>query len=167
MHSKIKYSLFVFLIAVVGCNNSMKELRFVEINEPIEYTRHEHRLEPVNVKENLLSFVYDIPYFGACGVFPPIQVINQRFAYGGGDGGMGPGTSWDPFQIDQKAYSELVQLIRQTDPKTLKEKSRYYFIKFIEAPEFDAIQDQWEWVSVVCEKYRERYHEENAKIQDV
>ena len=162
----MKNKSLALILLLLGCSNSSTELRFVEIDESIKYKRHEFRYEPVDFEGTLISFVYDVPYFGACGVFPPFQVINQRFAHGGGDGGMSPGASWEPFQISDKTYSKLIDLVRITDPKTLKDKSRYHYIKFIEAPEFDSIQDQWAWAEAVCEKYRKRYHEENAKIQD-
>jgi hypothetical protein len=45
------------------------------------------------------------------GVIPPLAILNQVLATGGGSGGMGPGTKWRPFQIDESEYEELVQVL--------------------------------------------------------
>ena len=31
---------------------------------------------------SLLTFIYDVPYFGACGICPPLHIANQIFARG-------------------------------------------------------------------------------------
>ncbi len=160
----MKILTLLVIIILSGCSKSMNDPGFVSIEDDIIYTRHEPFYEPEEIVGDMFQFVYDIPYFGACGVFPPLHIFNQRMADGGGDVGMGPGASWDPFQLDQHNYSELVKKIKEIDPKMLKGKSRYYHFKFIEAPEFDFIQNQWEWLSQVCSKYRDKYHKENCKI---
>lgn len=139
----------------------------ITIDEELSYVRHEFHYEPEPARGNLLSLVYDIPYFGACGVFPPFHIANQTFASGGGDGGMSPGASWEPFQLTKDTYGKLVNLVKNTPPQTLKGKSRYYHIQFIEDSSFDKIQELFEWQEAVCNKHREWYHEQNRKIQDI
>lgn len=142
-------------------------IREISINEKFEYTRHDFHHEPKKTKGTLLSFVYDVPYFGACGVFPPLHIANKTFISGGGDGGMGPGASWQPFQLSKKTYEMLLDLILKTNPITLNNRSRYFHIKFIEDKSFDFIKDQFEWVEATCNKHRDWYHEQNSKIKDV
>ena len=156
--------LFICFV-LLACGENMSETRYVTADEEIEYYQHEPHYEPKMVKGGLLTLVYDIPYFGACGVFPPLHVANQTFVSGGGDGGMGPGASWKPFQLSETDYKNLIDLVRNTDPKTLQKISRFFHIKFIEDNSFDSIQDQFEWQDAVCNKHRERYREENAKLQ--
>lgn len=125
-----------------------------------KYIRHEFHHEPIEAEGSLLVMIYDIPYFSACGIFPPFHIINQIFSSGGGDGGMSPGASWEPFQISKETYQQLVLLVRQTDPLGLKNHSRFYQTQFIEDPSFDSIKDRLEWMKLVCKKHRERYLKE-------
>ncbi len=67
----------------------------------VTYKCYEFHEEPEPRGGSLLSFVYDIPYFGACGVFPPLHVVNQIFLRGGASGGMSPGASWEAFTLRQ------------------------------------------------------------------
>jgi hypothetical protein len=113
----------------------------------------------------LLILVYDIPYFGGCGVFPPYPVISQIFSQGGSQGGMSPGATWDPFDISRETYQALLTQVRQADPQILKGLARYAWIQFWEDPSFDYIEDWLTWVGRVCQKHRERYHLEIAKHQ--
>ena len=120
----------------------------------IEYERHEFHGEPEARKAVLSIFVYDIPYFGACGIFPPIQIINQIFESGGSEGGMGPGATWRPFSVSKKEYSDLVSRIQDLDPKTLGDKARYITMKFEFDDEFDEIEEWETWILEVSQKYR-------------
>ena len=51
-----------------------------------------------------------------------------------------------------------------SDPATLGERARYTDIKFIEDPAFDANSDQFDWLAAVCDKHRERFHEEIDRL---
>lgn len=140
-------------------------MREIQIDTQIHYVRYEFLHPPEPTSASLLIMVYDIPYFGACGVFPPYPIINQIFAEGGSDGGMSPGATWDPFQINQETYQALLNQVRHTDPQSLKGLARYCFIQFWEDPSFDYIQDRMTWLARACKKHRERYHLEIAKHQ--
>jgi len=124
----------------------------------IEYVRHEFNGEPENQRAELSTFVYDIPYFGACGIFPPYHIINEIFMTGGSQGGMSPGATWLPFEIEREEYDELVQAIKNTDPKTLGETARYSWVKFDFDSSFDHIPKWEKWIFSVCEKHRDSYH---------
>ena len=139
-------------------------MKTVTINEPIQYYRHEYFYEPEPVTGRLLGLVYDIPYFGASGVFPPHHIANKIFRSGGGDGGMSPGASWTPFEISEETYRVLLEQVLTTDPGTLKEESRYCDIKFIEDNTFDAIVNKMQWFQAVCQKHRARYRAERERV---
>ena len=122
----------------------------------IDYIRYEFQQPPEEVNGELLILVYDIPYFGACGIFPPLHVANQIFSSGGGDGGMSPGASWSPFTIDQQQYDILLNQVSETPIHTLKDKSRFSSVKLTRDDSLDHIQDRFDWLEAVCIKYRER-----------
>ena len=84
--------------------------------QKITYKRHEYlgRSKSEVRKGSLLVLFYDIPYFGACGIFPPLHILNQTLSSGGGDGGMSPGASWKPFTVSEEDYARLVEEVRST-----------------------------------------------------
>ena len=124
----------------------------------INYERTELHGDNEPVENDLLSFVYDVPYFGACGIFPPFKIANSIFLSGGGDGGMSPGAIWSPFDITEDEYKELVEGIKKTSLKDISKKVRYGDIKFEFDPDFDHIQDHIDWLTAVCNKHLENYH---------
>ena len=167
-HTPMKLLLAIGTFAALGaCSeedlSSAKSLPVTQMDDDIQYTQHEFRHEPQQTTGTLVVLVYDIPYFSGCGVFPPLHVINQIFASGGGDGGMSPGASWDPFQINSSTYSLLIEEIRELDPSDLAGRARYTQLKYIEDPSFDAIEDRFEWAEAACDKHRDWYIGQLAK----
>jgi hypothetical protein len=124
----------------------------------IKYERTEFHGDDELIENELLAFVYDIPYFGACGIFPPIHIINSIFLSGGGDGGMSPGAIWSPFEITVEEYDELVEAVKKTPASHLSSKARNCDIQFEFDSEFDNITDRFEWLTEVCNKHRENFH---------
>lgn len=154
-----------FLIAVP--KEILKER--VSISEKlrmIEYTRHEFHGEPQECKASLVNFVYDIPYFSACGIFPPFHIINQIFDSGGGQGGMGSGAIWKPFKIEKEEYDGLVKAIKDSDIKEIEKKSRYARVPMKFDSSYDHIADRIQWVSEVCKKYRDTYLDERKNSEN-
>lgn len=133
----------------------------------IRYLRHEYTWpRPERRHAQLIVPVYDIPYFGACGIFPPLQVCNQIFAHGGSQGGMSPGTAWKPSGIDACEYAELAEAVRTLEPRTLADKARYAHVAFAFDSGFDHIADHLEGVHAVCEKHREAFHRRLRDLAD-
>jgi len=133
----------------------------------VKYRRHEfHNPKPEKREAALCAFIYDIPYLGSCGIFPPLHILNWILKRGGESGGMGPGASWEPFAIDQEEYNELLKTLATLDPKSLEETARYTSIKFNIDPAFDHIQDWKEWIQAVAEKHREDFHKEMRRVDD-
>ena len=112
----------------------------------------------------LLTFVYDIPYFGACGVLPPLHIANQIFSTGRLGGGMSPGTVWKPFIISQDEYAALVGAIQRTPISEIKPHARYAFVPMEIDHSFDEIAEWLEWVGAVCKKHREKWHSELRRV---
>ena len=142
---------------------SASSLPVRQIDDDIRYTQHEFHHQPQQATGSLVVLVYDIPYFSGCGVFPPLHVINQIFASGGGDGGLSPGASWDPFQINSSTYSLLIDEIRELAPSDLAGRARYTQLKYIEDPSFDVSEDRCEWAEAACDKHRDWYIGQTAK----
>jgi hypothetical protein len=148
----------------------------------VGYVRHPgpwHDPEPA--ENSLLAFVYDIPYFGACGVFPPFHLLNQQLRRGGSQGGMSPGATWDPFELSPEEYRDLVEAVQSVSPESLRVRARYAQLAFTFDPAFDgppetypvrAEPTRWhrqipadlmeyaEWLGAVCAKHRKRWHAE-------
>jgi hypothetical protein len=110
-----------------------------------------------------VTFIYDIPYFPACGIFPPLHIINQVFSSGGGDGGMSPGASWEPFTISEEEYTVLKKTVANTSISEIEPYARYAHVQMKFDAEFDSIGDRFEWMRAVCEKHRENWHAELRK----
>jgi len=106
------------------------------------------------VEGSLLVFVYDVPYLPACGVFPPLHILNQHLAGGGAPGGMSPGATWEPFTISSAEYQELVAAIRKTPAVKLRSAARFADRQLLLDAEFDGIKDRFEWHQAVCAKHR-------------
>ena len=126
----------------------------------VSYDRYEYLCGETAHTGSLLMFVYDIPYFGACGVFPPFHIANQIFMNGTVGGGMGPGTKWGPFTVSEDEYAALVDAVKRTPVSEIKAYARYAFVPLKFDHAFDGIADRTEWLSAVCEKHRDAWHAE-------
>src|SRR4051794_12514481 len=76
----------------------------------IKYKRHEPRHNPRNRNEELHRFLLDVPYLLYFGVVPSRAAINEFLQLGGGDAGMSPSASWEPFEITEDEYWEILEL---------------------------------------------------------
>ena len=110
----------------------------------VRYVRHPgpwHDPEPF--ENSLLAFVYDIPYFGACGVFPPFRLLNQFLLRGGSQGGMSPGTTWEPFELSLEEYADLVEAVRSVPVESLCGRAQCAQLAFTFDPEFDGAAETY------------------------
>lgn len=148
----------------------------------VQYIRyHGPWHEPEAVQNSLLVFVYDIPYFGLCGIFPPFRLLNQELRRGGSTGGMSPGATWEPFELLLEEYSDLVEAIRVVPVESLRDRTRYAHLPFAFDPAFDGppetypvhwkpkrrrpeipddYKDYVEWYGAIWVKHRERWRAE-------
>jgi hypothetical protein len=155
----------------------------------VRYLRHPgpwHDPEPA--ENSLVGFVYDVGV-DACGVFPPLEVLNEYLLHGGWEGGMSPGNTWEPFPISREEYDLLVEAIRTIPPESLKRPEGWWVPPaFRFDAEFDGepesypiyagykgpppsigrwppgLERYFAWKAAVCGKHRDRYHAElNAR----
>jgi hypothetical protein len=126
----------------------------------VRYERYEYLGQSTAHTGSLLTFVYDIPHFDACGIFPPFHVANQVFIKGIAGGGMSPGTSWEPFAISEEEYSALVKAVQETPLAEIKPHARYAFVAMQFDSSFDHIDERRDWFQAVCNKHRSAWHEE-------
>jgi hypothetical protein len=126
----------------------------------VRYVRHEFPGRKSTREDSLLVLVYDIPYFGACGVFPPLHVLNQFLLRGGSQGGMSPGATWQPFSLSEQEFRDLVEAVRTVPPKALRSRARYANLPYKFDASFDHHQDYSEWLGEVCAKHRDDWHAE-------
>ena len=130
----------------------------------IQYERYEYLGETNTIhSDNLLTFVYDIPHFGACGVFPPLHIANWIFSRGSFGGGMSPGTEWQPFTISEDEYAALVEAVKRTPMSEIKLHARYAFLPMKFDHRFDNILEWETWLAAVCKEHREAWHAELRK----
>ncbi len=132
----------------------------MEVLRTLRYKRHEFRHNPKTNEANLLIFVYDVPYFDACGIFPPFHIANQIFSSGGSDGGMSPGATWEPFTITIEEYNHLVVAVKNTPIAEISPYARFAHLAMKFDETFDHLTDRFEWMGEVCKKHRARFHEE-------
>jgi hypothetical protein len=131
----------------------------------IRYLRHEFHGEPEPREATLLILVYDIPYFNACGIFPSYHLVNQIFSCGGTEGGMSPGATWEPFTVSQEEYAALVEAVTTTPVAEIQPHARYANVPMQVDNSFDQIQDRITWMTAVCKKHRDGWHDALQKIQ--
>jgi hypothetical protein len=129
------------------------------IERTVQYLRHEPFYEPEAREARLSLFVYDVPYLDACGIFPPLHILNAMLRSGGGDGGMSPGSSWQPFEISEEEYRQALPSIFQPNLDELREKVRFSGIPIQIDSDFDHIQDRFEWMQAVCIRHRDQHHQ--------
>jgi hypothetical protein len=123
------------------------------------YQRYEFHADENTVHTGtLLTFVYDIAYFSACGVFPPPHIANQLFSSGAVGGGMSPGTKWEPFTLSEDEYAALAEAVKQTPVSEIKPHARYAFLQMKFDHTFDDISEWAAWTGAVCKKHREDWH---------
>jgi hypothetical protein len=130
----------------------------------VTYERYEFHADENTVHtDTLLTFVYDIPYFDACGVFPPLHIANQIFSRGTAGGGMGPGTKWKPFTLSESEYAVLVEAVKRTPVSEIKPHARYAFLQMKFDHKFDELPRLDVWFAAVCKEHRAAWHAELRK----
>ncbi len=129
----------------------------------ISYTRHDFREPDRNVIAPLHIFVYDVPYLDGCGIFPPFNVLNAILRSGGDSGGMGPGTTWQPFQITHDEYDSLLLSVLQPDMRDIRCRTRFGLLPFSLDHDLDGIANPLDWLKTACDRHRTRWSLEIEK----
>jgi hypothetical protein len=122
----------------------------------VRYVREEYQ-ESQKYEGSLLTFLYDVPYFPPCGIFPPLRLLNQFLSTGGSNGGMSPGATWEPFCVSEQEYVDLVESLRKTPLAEIEPHARYAWVKPSFDPSLDSIDVYWAWMAAACQKHRDRW----------
>ncbi len=122
----------------------------------VDYTTYWAYADPGMPRQApLLDFVLDIVYFIAgLGVIPPLHVLNEMLQDGGNNGGMGPGTMWQPFTISLEEYQKLVEALLNLDGKQARKVHPYVtFDRMVKDETLNACKDLAEWQDAAAKKY--------------
>ena len=126
----------------------------------VNYKRHEfHDPDPWNRNEELHRFLLDVPYLLYFGVVPSREAINEFLKDGGGDGGMSPGASWTPFEINEDEYWEVVERWDQMNiaQELAEGHFRYDPKRFVQDYEIMNIPCHGDYLSRSRKKYESLY----------
>ena len=77
--------------------------------EKIEYTLTDFRHPEPQCRGTLADLVIDALVIPQCGLIPPFPVLRAILRTGGGDEGMSPGCIWQPFELSETQYWQIVQ----------------------------------------------------------
>jgi hypothetical protein len=87
-----------------------------------------------------------VPYLLSARLVPPRHVVNDLLEKGGSDAGMSGGCTWDPFQITEQEWNDLVQDLHECE--------------FVEPPEWVETIDDWNsWVMIFKYGYPEEFRD--------
>jgi hypothetical protein len=108
------------------------------------------RLKEGTVKDLLLSIPYllnaHIPLqrrVKGTGVIPPLKIINEILTTGIDSAGMSGGCKWEPFQINEDIFKQLLAELTADDPN---------YFRFINPPESVKTRSDWESWRTECIK---------------
>jgi hypothetical protein len=119
----------------------------------IKYTAWEFHHDPMKRSAPLPYFLLDIPYLFITGTIPPLAIINSILSKGGGDGGMGPGTSWEPFTMTEAEYREVVEELLTVPVDQMKKYARFVPRELREDPEHHHHHDFRGFLKAAKEKH--------------
>jgi hypothetical protein len=92
--------------------------------QKLEYTVTEPHAPDATVRGTLADLVLDAYLIPRCGLIPPFVVLQERLRTGGGNAGMSPGCKWEPFEITESDYSDMVGQLEALAPEDLTMRHR-------------------------------------------
>ena len=121
----------------------------------IRYKVHWEYVDSTERYSTLAEFILDIPYLMEnTGVIPPLAVLNSVLKTGGDSGGMGPATTWKPFQVDEDEYKELVKILIEVDVAAARLVHPYArFERAIVDDELNHCSDYIDWLTKANQKH--------------
>jgi len=85
----------------------------------IKYSRE---WEEGSYEDSLSTFLYQLPVLTSCNIFPPLHILNILLCRGWAGGSMSPRFIWEPFEISEQEYQEVLPKILSPDWETLCKK---------------------------------------------
>jgi hypothetical protein len=86
---------------------------------------------------SVAALLRDIPYLLIGGLIPPLVVINEILRKGVDDAGMSGGCRWDPFEIDESEFAEVVREIEAGGDRDGRP------LRYEEPPDWVANPNEW------------------------
>ena len=100
----------------------------------------------------------EIPYLLTARIIPPLHVVNDLLAKGVDDAGMSGGCEWDPFQITQSEWEELVEHL-----KSLPEAC-----EFVQPPDWvESVEDWQAWIMIHKYGFPEEFRVVEREVRDL
>jgi hypothetical protein len=114
-------------------------------------------------EETLSTFLYNLPYLTACNIFPPLHVLNIFLRKGQAGGSVSPRFTWQPFEISEQEYEEVLPKILNPDWAVLYKTLWRKRLPMKLDPTFDHINDRDAWIEAVAKKHGSKSLEEVEK----
>lgn len=130
----------------------------------VPYVQHSDRGPSRRTEAPIWAFLFDVGYLGACGVFPPLHLLNQVLRTGGKHPGV-TGTSWEPLELTQDEYAAILPNILSPDPAALEKYSRFPWQRFRLDAELERCTDYMDWHRRACSKHAGEHGARLAAIQ--
>lgn len=133
--------------------------------ETIEYTVTEFQDAGDQCRGTVADLILDAHLIPSCGLIPPFRVVAEVMRSGGGDGGMGPGCIWSPFELSEADYFEAVACLERFTTDDLKGRHRDPGIVGEIQPDYSApdTDDYLVWLDSLVQ----RGHMPGAPFRDV
>lgn len=131
----------------------------------VKYSRQREKWLCADRKEALSIFLYELPYLTAGNVFPPLHILNILLRRGWDGGSLSPRFIWEPFEISEQEYQELLPKLLDPDWEVLCKKLWRVRLPMKLDPKFDSITDRLTWLEAVSRKHGSKSLEEAAEEQ--
>lgn len=92
--------------------------------EKIEYFISEIHSPGGPCRGRLADLILDAHFIQRCGFIPPFRVLRSLLHRGTSGGGMSPGCEWQPFELSEDDYYQLVEALERLTPEDLKLRHR-------------------------------------------
>jgi hypothetical protein len=155
-----------FFVRLLGFKSSVNEEISVrtdlETTERIvQYRRSWDSVE--SSKEPLSTFLYELPLITSCNILPPRHILNIVLLKGENGGSMSPEFTWDPFELSEQEYQEILPKLLDPDWSVLAPKIWRIRLPMKLDTEFDYIIDRLDWMMEVDIKHQAQSKEEQEK----
>jgi hypothetical protein len=127
----------------------------------VQYRRSWYGVELL--KEPLSTFLYELPHITSCNILPPRHILNIVLLKGENGGSMSPKFTWDPFELSEQEYQEILPQLLDPDWSVLAPKIWRLRLPIKLDTEFDYITDRLDWMMEVSIKHQVQSKEEQEK----
>jgi hypothetical protein len=101
-----------------------------------------------------------IPYLLSAQIVPPLHVVNDLLAKGSDDAGMSGGCKWEPFQLSQPEWEELVRHF-QSQPGD----SAFHFVH---PPDWvETVEDWHSWIMMYKFGMPEKFRQLEREVREL